>query len=556
MPTKGEEPENRATGKKPRRNWSEGASRREPGVSGGSGPPATVSQARPRVLGPCFKCAAWGHLAANCPTKDRGVYPFCQPVVSSAELSSDRLSDVIMVDNDQDVQTNTMSLYCLSSANVRTADLGVRPLAELCVNVLKRVWPENNKPYQDIFYDSETVSRPTNELGNQSFQTDQEALRFWETDEYSVQTLDVQGQLKKNLSFWKDVLHAPPPVLDCIEHGYRLPLKFLPPPYSQSNHKSAISHRVFVEDAVLNLLNNRCVAQVSEKPHVCSPLSVVSNSSGKLRLVLNLRYLNQFLHVVSFKYEDLRVAALMFEKDEFLFKFDLKSGYHHVDIYPEHQKYLGFKWDNNGNVNYYVFTVLPFGLSTACYLFTKLMRPLVRHWRGRGLKAIVYLDDGIVAINGERRAQEESILVRRELENAGFIINLEKSVWVPSQSMEWLGFNIDLCKGEFSVPSNKLYSLKLQLHAVAEAQSVPARQLASVIGKIMSMSLALGPVTRLMTRNLYFVLNQKIAWCQNLSLTLEASQELRFWIKEIVKFNGHQIWPKPSGSESGIFRCK
>ena len=79
----------------------------------------------------------------------------------------------------------------------------------------------------------------------------------------------------------------------------------------------------------------------------------------------------------------------MFQKDEFLFKFDLKSGYHHVDIYPEPQKYLGFKWDSNGNVNYNVFTVLPFGLSTACYLFTKLMRPLVRHWRGRGLKAIV-----------------------------------------------------------------------------------------------------------------------------------------------------------------------
>ena len=154
-----------------------------------------------------------------------------------------------MVDNDQDVQTNTMSLYCLSSANVRTADLGVRPLAELCINVLKRVWPKNNKPYQDIYYDSETVSRPTN--GNQSFQRDQ---RFWETDEYSVQTLDVQGRLKKNLSFWKDVLHAPPPVLDCIEHGYRLPLKFLPPPYSQGNHKSAISHRVFVEDAVLTII--------------------------------------------------------------------------------------------------------------------------------------------------------------------------------------------------------------------------------------------------------------------------------------------------------------
>ena len=89
-------------------------------------------------------------------------------------------------------------------------------------------------------------------------------------------------------SFWKDVLHAPPPVLDCIEHGYRLPLKFVPPPYSQNNHKSAMLQQSFVDDTVHGLLSNCCVVQVNEKPHVCSPLSVVSNSAGKLRLVLNV----------------------------------------------------------------------------------------------------------------------------------------------------------------------------------------------------------------------------------------------------------------------------
>ena len=47
-----------------------------------------------------------------------------------------------------------------------------------------------------------------------------------------------------------------------------------------------------------------------------------------------------------------------------------------------------------------MFAVLPFGLSTACYIFTKLMRPLVGFWRGRGLKAIDYLDDGIIAVKG------------------------------------------------------------------------------------------------------------------------------------------------------------
>ena len=120
-----------------------------------------------------------------------------------------------------------------------------------------------------------------------------------------------------------------------------------------------------MDEAVQNLVSNRCVVRVNEKPYMCNPLSVLSNSTGKLRLVLNLRYLNQFLHVSHFKYEGLRVAALIFEKNDYLIKFDLKSGYHHIDFHVEHQKYLGFQWDTITTINYHVFTVLPFGLSTA-----------------------------------------------------------------------------------------------------------------------------------------------------------------------------------------------
>ena len=267
---------------------------------------------------------------------------------------------------------------------------------------------------------------------------------------------------------------------------------------------------------------------------------------GKLRLVLNLRYLNQFLHVSHFKYEDLRVAALMFEKHDYLFKFDLKSGYHHIDIQVEHQKYLGFQWGKGDTTEYYVFTVLPFGLSTACYLFTKVMRPLVKLWRGRGLKAIVYLDDGIVAVKGMHEALKESHRVKTELVDAGFVVHVEKSQWEPSCKIEWLGFQIDLDKGEFMVPENKIWVLNSQLREVIKAGRVTARQLASVVGKLISMSLALGPVTRLMTRSLYAILNVTTAWCQKLVLTPEALQELRFWLSEISKFNGQRIWPKPS----------
>ena len=123
------------------------------------------------------------------------------------------------------------------------------------------------------------------------------------------------------------MLNAPSNILECIEDGYRLPLKFNPPSFSQNNHSSAGVHQEFVDDAVHSLLSNRCVVKVNKQPHICSPLSVVSNATGKLRLVLNLKNLNKFLHVVTFKYEDLCVAALMFEKNDYLFKFDLKSGW-------------------------------------------------------------------------------------------------------------------------------------------------------------------------------------------------------------------------------------
>ena len=75
-----------------------------------------------------------------------------------------------------------------------------------------------------------------------------------------------------------------------------------------------------------------------------------------------------------------------------------------MDIFEEHQKYLGFAWELEGVTKYFVFTVLPFGLATACYAFTKLMRPMVRYWRGKGLRAIVYIDDGSVAVRGRDKA--------------------------------------------------------------------------------------------------------------------------------------------------------
>ena len=141
----------------------------------------------------------------------------------------------------------------------------------------------------------------------------------------------------------------------------------------------------------------------------------------------------------------------------YLFKFDFKFGYHHVDIHPECYKFIGFQWRGG----FYTFTALLFGLSSVCYLFTKLLRSRIRLWRGRGLKAIIYLDDGIVAVHGKDRIIISESVSVKSLENAGFVNNVKKSQWDPSHNIEWLGFVNDLFNGEFSVPDIK-YASKLK----------------------------------------------------------------------------------------------
>lgn len=119
--------------------------------------------------------------------------------------------------------------------------------------------------------------------------------------------------------------------------GY-LPLLCVPGTYYQRNAESAIDNSKFVTKSVVELEQNRCIKMVVERPQVCSPLLIVTNSKCKKRLVLNLHYLNQFLFKESFKYmyEELHTAMLLFEKGDHLVTFNFMSGYHHVDIHEKH----------------------------------------------------------------------------------------------------------------------------------------------------------------------------------------------------------------------------
>ena len=68
------------------------------------------------------------------------------------------------------------------------------------------------------------------------------------------------------------------------------------------------------------------------------------------------------------------------------------------------------------------------------------------------------------------------------------------------------------------------------------------RALARVVGQIMSMSLALGPITRLRTRAVYAEINRSRSWADKLGLSVDSQTELKFWLDSVDFLNGKPIW--------------
>ena len=203
--------------------------------------------------------------------------------------------------------------------------------------------------------------------------------------------------------------------------------------------------------------------------------------------------------------------------------------------------FLGFAWDFEGVTRYFTFAVLPFGLSTACFCFTKLFRPLVRRWRLMSHNCFVYLDDGISGQHDCVSARAASLIQRSHLASSGFIPNESKSQWAPVQVGEWLRILINTIQFMFQIPEAKLAKLKRSLESMILDGYATYRELARLAGFIISLSLAVGPIARLFTRQMYFFIQSRPSWDVSFTFSEALLQELKFWLQHIDSFNGYSI---------------
>ena len=349
--------------------------------------------------------------------------------------------------------------------------------------------------------------------------------------------IDVSGSLctKSSVKFFKS-LGASDYIINSLENGHHSKLSSEVPRYERNNNKSFFEHESFAIDTILGLAKKGRVKFTTEKPYIVNPLSVAVQRN-KNRLILDCSYLNDFVEVPRFKYEDATDALAYFKKDMFIFTWDLKDGYHQIRVHDDFKKYLGFKFEHEGKVKYGYYTVFPFGLRDIPYLFTKIFRVLIRHWRGSGLLCLKFLDDGICFSSSKEKAKEASRKVRRDLLSAGAFWSVKKSVWEPVKVCEWLGIVWDSNRASISVAPHRVEKILSTCAELLSRDSCPVKSLASFTGQINSLSLVVGNCSSLTTRCSQQAIAAAPTWRSQVHLSTNIVAELEFWKANLISLN-------------------
>ena len=174
-------------------------------------------------------------------------------------------------------------------------------------------------------------------------------------------------------------------VVRVISKGYRLEFT-APPPMQGGGRMTPIpadpGQREALELEILGLLRKGAIVRSdgTEGPLFRSSFFLVPKKGGTWRPILNLRPLNVSIRPRGFRMETLAVIIPTLRCGMWATSIDLRDAYLHVPIFPGHRRFLAFQFQGET----YMFTSLPFGLSTAPRVFSRVAGAAVAELRQRG----------------------------------------------------------------------------------------------------------------------------------------------------------------------------
>ena len=182
---------------------------------------------------------------------------------------------------------------------------------------------------------------------------------------------------------------------------------------------------------------------------------------------------------------------------------DLMDAYFHIPIAPPFRKFLRFDWDNT----VYQFRTLPFGISTAPLVFTRVFQTVIAHLHTLSVQIHSYLDDSLIRDFDQQTLVSQTEMVIQFFLNLGFLISWKKSELTPSQNFLFLGEHYRTDLGLIFPPEEKIVSLCQRILLYQHSQFVIARQFSQLLGFLNSLAEVV-PLGHLHIRPLQFYLLQ------------------------------------------------
>jgi len=343
----------------------------------------------------------------------------------------------------------------------------------------------------------------------------------------------VGGRLQGFVEAWSQISEDPW-VVEVIRYGLTLswlvkpsltrePWFFQPPKHEEKFERLRLE--------ISQLLANRSIEEVApDTPAWYSLVFLVPKKTGGFRPVFDLSGLNRHLVIPRFHMESALTIMSSLKQGDWVVSIDIKDAYLHVPIHPEFRKYLHLAF--LGKV--YRFRVLPFGVATAPYVFTRLVSAMAAAIRLRGVKFHHYLDDWLIVGDSVQQVQRSARIVLELAVRLGWIPNWEKSCLTPTQCLVHVGIEYDLEKGLAFPPESRLSKLDSLATTLLACHKCSARQMLSLIGLLASMEKQV-PFGRCFLRPLQWGL--ALQWSimtehldRQVQMRLSMKEALRWWL--------------------------
>lgn len=146
-----------------------------------------------------------------------------------------------------------------------------------------------------------------------------------------------------------------------------------------------------------------------------------------------------------------------------------------------------------------------------------------------------------------------SEFVLHSLLDSGFLPNMEKSNFTPTQKLDWLGFTWNLELGVIGVPRMKIEKIKMKIEKIMSERRSTARTLASILSKIISLIPTFGNICQLMTRHLCMAVCQRDNWDSHFNVPIQVKTELTFWLNNCNELPNVIVYPIQKAPERIIF---